>query len=112
LVPPQDIKECKGIVIPERWIQEVGFKKNDTPTEKGNKAIEIVMKLLKGGWFPLSLFPQVITDMDMQIEGTDLIVRAERRIQVKCDYDGGPKTYGGTGNLFLQIAECNPFQQF
>ena len=37
-----------------------------------------------------------------------IVVNGKWRIQVKCDYDAGP---GGTGNLFLQTAECNPLKQ-
>ncbi len=32
--------------------------------------------------------------------------------QVKCDFDGGRKELGGTGNLFLQVKEANPFKLY
>ena len=42
---------------------------------------------------------------DEQLKGIDFKINAET-FQVKCDYNGGEK---GTGNLFIQINECNPF---
>ena len=42
---------------------------------------------------------------------TDLLVTASLRIQVKCDYRGGPRELGGSGNLFLQTHECNPLRR-
>jgi hypothetical protein len=50
----------------------------------------------------------------VQIDGDDIVVLtgANRvHIQVKCDYPGGDKALGGTGNLYLQVAERNPLKK-
>jgi len=48
---------------------------------------------------------------DVQLRGTDILVACNKRIQVKCDYRSGKKP-NGTGNLFLQKSERNPFKRF
>ena len=53
--------------------------------------------------------PAIVKEMDLQINGVDIVINMNTKIQVKCDYRGGPKAYGGTGNLYLQVRECNPF---
>jgi len=77
---------------------------------KGAKAVRVVTELLRIGWFPLPVDPQIIDDVDMQIKGTDINVRASFKIQVKCDYKGGIGP-GCTGRLYLQVAENNPFNR-
>jgi len=46
-----------------------------------------------------------------QLRGIDLLTDMGHSIQVKCDYRGGEKIKGGTGNLFVQVAESNPLKQ-
>jgi len=83
---------------------------------KGEWAVQVVRKLLQYGYFPLWGNTEIIDDLDIQIKGIDVIVTTRARIQVKCDFDGGEPRRPGpigqriTGNLFLQVAECNPFQ--
>ena len=118
----QKILTARGYAVPYRnlpkitpipakaLIQDAAFSEDDSTSDKGDKAVWVVQKLLLHGWFPLRIDPQIITDVDMQRKGMDIIVKARHRIEVKCDYRGGgepdyPRT---TGNLFLQIAECNP----
>ena len=117
----QRIVTAKGYAVPAknlprmtpvkatRLIEAAAFSERDSTSEKGDKAVWVVQQLLLIGWFPLPLDPQFVTDVDMQRRGMDIIVRANHRIEVKCDYKGGgtpgPNT---TGNLYLQIAECNP----
>jgi hypothetical protein len=48
----------------------------------------------------------------MQFEGLDIVVATRVRIQVKLDFRGGERELGGTGNLFLQTAECNPTRSY
>lgn len=108
LVPPNDIENCEVYEIPDKWWRKVSFCETDTTTQKGDKAIRIVKNMIIRGMMPaLKLNFKEITEKDLQIEGTDIIIHAKARIQVKCDYRGGK---GGTGNLFLQIQECNPFK--
>jgi hypothetical protein len=109
LVPPSEIPKCLSLTAPGNWW--VVFKKNMTTTEKGNLAVRMVKTMLKKKMIPMPLSVAEITDEDLQIDGIDIIVKTSIRIQVKCDFDGGDKQLGGTGNLFLQIQECNPYSQ-
>lgn len=110
IIPPRDIPGCRAIDIPEHYRNSI--RETDNTSEKGRKAVEIVSFLLTNGLFPIGMQPRVITETDLQIEGTDITVHAQARIQVKCDYKAGCKDHGGTGNLFIQTAECNPFKQY
>jgi len=115
LVPPNLIWGC--IPINAAWAMErVGIIDYSASTSlKGDWAVMVVRHLLSKGWFPMWGTSEVISELDIQIKGIDLIVTSKARIQVKCDYEGGtPKRVGRlgervTGNLFLQTAECNPF---
>ena len=109
LVPPDDINECQAVGIPEHWLVSLNFSESDSTTDKGEKAVKVVKGMLKKGMIALPLVANQIDDKDMQIEGVDIIVTGRVRIQVKCDYRGGDRRLGGTGNLFLQTKECNPY---
>ena len=86
--------------------------RSDSTSRKGDQAVAIIKEYLKRGGFPLMMDPAVIDELDMQIEGTDIIIDADIRVQCKCDYSGGPQELGGTGNLFLQVEESNPWKQY
>ena len=91
------------IEIPvEFWID---IRENMTTGEKGRRAVELVANMLEAGKVPLEVKPQEVKDKALQIKGTDITVTSDTKIQVKCDYNSGHK---GTGNLFLQVEECNP----
>lgn len=117
LVPPSDIWGC--MPINARWhmdrIGKVLF--SWSTTDKGLWAVNVVAELLKWGWFPLWGNSSVVEETDVQIKGIDIVITSSARVQVKCDFDGGepkkPRPRGSrvTGNLFLQVAECNPFRQ-
>lgn len=108
LVPPKDISLCRTIEIPDHIMQKANFDEADTTTQKGDKAVRVVRWLLSTGRFPLWTDSRVIEDHDLQIDGMDIVVRMNTRIQVKCDWRAG-NGQGCTGNLFLQVAECNPY---
>jgi len=55
---------------------------------------------------------QEINERMMQISGIDVTMQDNMKIQVKMDYNGGDKRLGGTGNLYLQTAECNPYRRY
>jgi len=112
-VPWPLIPEIRQIEIPITWWDKIKFDEKETTTIKGNKAVTIVKGMLKRGLFPFFAEGKEIDDIDIQIEGFDLSVFLQINIQVKCDYRGGGKAGmpGTTGNLFLQIAECNPYKQ-
>lgn len=73
--------------------------------------MRIVGQMLSGGHFPLPVTPEIITSTKLQYEGLDIIIGLGARIQVKCDFAGGERALGGTGNLFIQTQECNPHRK-
>lgn len=107
-VPLNSIQGCATIEIPSDIFALAKFLEDDTTSGKGNKAVFVVKEMLKRGLIPITATPEEITDRDLQIQGTDIIITARARIQVKCDWRAGHREFGGTGNLFLQISECNP----
>lgn len=110
LVQPDKIQGCYSVLIPdEDWI-EIG--NTESTSDKGLKAVEMTKRLLKNRLISVPINVTEITDEQMQIRGTDIHVTAKIKIQVKCDYYAGDKKYNGTGNLFLQISECNPFKKY
>ena len=110
LVPPKEIPKCRTIPIPQDILTNARFENRDNTAVKGEKAVHVVQQLIRHGLFPIDIKPEIVQDAEMQIEGTDILVDMQVRIQVKCDYRGGPKSFGGTGNLFLQTHECNPLK--
>ena len=84
----------------------------ETTSTKGLKAVAIVVAMLKQGMIALPLNTKVIDDKALQIKGTDVIVQNTLHLQVKCDFAAGPRDHGGTGNLFLQTQECNPYKLY
>lgn len=113
-VPPSNIKRCLPVGVKSLFAKHpIAF--TDSTKVKGDKAVAIVLDMLKIGYFPFFVATEEVTDKMLQISGTDIYVNAKMKIQVKCDYEGGePKREGVkgervTGNLFLQIAECNPY---
>lgn len=108
VVPVENIPGIRAVGA-ATIISGAGFREDDSTSEKGNKAVFVVENLIRVGHFPLATQPEFVRDATIQKSGTDLIVSATHRLEVKCDYNGGsPKTAGVTGNLFLQFAECNP----
>jgi hypothetical protein len=110
IVPPRAIPGCKAVDIPEMYHNSI--KETDSTSEKGRKAVDIVSYLLQNGLFPLTTQPVIVSETDIQIQGTDITIHMQARIQVKCDLRAGCKAHGGIGNLYLQFAERNPFKQY
>jgi len=110
-VPLGDL-EHKSVKIPEEL---AGNDPGDTQDlyakgRKGRAATDIVCGMLTKGIIPLPHIAKEVCEKDLQLSGCDIItISQELRIQVKCDYKGGDKHLGGSGNLFLQTKECNPF---
>ena len=52
------------------------------------------------------------SNIALQRGGVDLLLTAQFKIQVKCDWIAGPKELGGKGNLFIQDAELNPKKRY
>ena len=107
-VPLGDI-EHKSIKIPEELMRADPGDTQDLNV-KGRAAARIVYNMLTKGAVPLPQIAKEIKEKDLQLDGCDIItISQELRVQVKCDYKGGDRHLGGTGNLFLQTKECNPF---
>jgi hypothetical protein len=113
LVPPGRIKGCRWVDIPQVWRTHPALKieHSDSTGVKGERAAQIVRGLLIQNKFPLFAgTADMVSDEVLQVQGIDISVTV--RIQVKCDFRGGHRDAGGTGNLFLQTHECNPFKQY
>ena len=117
LVPPLAIPKCVALEVRNQAWKAAAFDAKDDTTTKGRKAVNFVAAMIRGGIFPLPYLSgctQTELSEQVQIDGDDIIVvigAGRFHIQVKCDYRGGPKEMGGTGNLFLQVAERNPLQK-
>jgi len=121
LVPPFHIKSCVGLGFRNKVWTAIDFNSDDTTSGKGDKAVKLVLSMIENGLFPFLAIVTAneITDKALQVEGQDIIISASAIhvledivIQVKCDYPGGEKSLGGSGNLFLQIAESNPLKRY
>ena len=103
-------------VIPVKWRSVEwwkNFKDADDTTDKGKKAVTVVTQIMRLGRFPFFVVPQEVTDINMDIEGTDIIISGKWRVQVKCDWKAGPKEIEGcSGNLFVQTHEINPREMY
>jgi hypothetical protein len=109
LVPIADI-EPKYILTSDKcpW-QKFNAEKTDLAA-LGRNAVAVVKAAIKANKFPMWVCGIVETDKEIDIQGTDIVVNARRRIQVKCDWGACPKEDGGTGNLFIQTHERNPLK--
>jgi len=107
LVPPFDIDGVQEIELPEKawpWISET---EDCCTSEKGRRATILVKRALELGLVSLPFIVEG-TSVAADIEGADLIITARYKIQVKCDWKGGRRDLGGSGNLYIQRSECNP----
>jgi len=117
LVPPKDIEKCVSIELRNGTWKYINFRDGDSTTGKGRKATVMVESMIRAGLLPVPLLPTNVESYTLQVEGQDIIIKNtsmpqhDIAIQVKCDYSGGEKELGGSGNLFLQVAECNPFKR-
>jgi hypothetical protein len=115
LVPPMDIPGCVALCVRDLAWEHMSFSDTDSLFSKGRKATVFVLQMIKRGLFPLPAFGEEISEQDLQVNGEDIVIHANTLchndiiVQVKCDFKGGEADLGGTGNLYLQIAECNPF---
>jgi hypothetical protein len=120
--------------VPE--LQEIRFRHDDwwtwfeermRPDEKGRRALDVARLAYRLDKIRLPPGrPETVLDRARQIRGEDLLVTRDAwRIQVKCDFRAGYRKdddgylvttaaggYYGTGNLYLQIAERNPYHLF
>jgi len=112
IIPITEIPELQTVGIPEDYLNEFPITRNDSTSNKGNNAVFIAKKALISGLIRLKLYSEIIDDKTLQIEGADIIITNKIIIQVKCDYYGGDKRLGGTGNLFIQTHERNLYMNY
>jgi hypothetical protein len=124
------IVTATGLPVPISWIEDVREIQipldiwnryhiddfQDT-SQKGQRAAFIVFDMLKRNLVPLPVQPSYADSPALQLEGTDITINSELKVQVKCDFKGGDRRYAdhngkpATGNLFLQESECNPYKR-
>jgi hypothetical protein len=116
-VPPFAIRRCVAVEVrAEAWLA-MNFQESESTSAKGEKAVRMVVQMIRSGIFPLPYTAGTLNtapEKALQIRGDDIIVDlgANRvHVQVKCDYRGGDEALGGTGNLYLQVAERNPLKR-
>lgn len=107
LAPVNILKPRK--IRAKKIIESAGFIKGNysTTSDKGRKAQKVVEVLLRQGLFPLPTTPNIVTNVEMQRQGYDIVVRGTWKIEIKCDW-----RIGDTNNVFLQVAETNPLKQY
>lgn len=83
-------------------------------SDKGKGAVDVVCKLLRRGRFPLWIEADEDDRHSIQILGTDIVVFAKQKIQVKCDWFAGRKEWNSrcSGNVYIQISEKNPLKRY
>jgi len=111
IVPYSKIENCVAVELLDRTWEEANILESLSEQEKGARAEALIVKILQLGFLPLPQTAIVVTDAETQIAGGDILASStEKKIQVKCDFKGGGQgdINRCTGNLFLQIAECNP----
>jgi len=106
-----EFSEIQEVLIPYDIHQKHSIHKGMSTTMMGRLAVVITVEMLKRHLINLPLDINEINEKCLQIQGSDIIVKMNTRLQVKCDFRGGSKRYNQkcTGNLFLQTHECNPF---
>jgi hypothetical protein len=116
-IPPGAIEQCVEVRPRECAWDAVDLQESESTSVKGAKAVRLVAGMIRAGLLPL---PSVLRLIDtdpakaMQIRGDDIIVdlgASRVHVQVKCDFRGGDKALGGTGNLYLQVSERNPLHR-
>ena len=111
-IPIDEIDNMRSILIPDDVYNKYAIHPKARTTTKGIIATKIVSEMLKRQLIPLPMKVDVASDDALQISGTDIIIKANLKLQIKCDYNAGLRKYGGTGNVFLQTHECNPYRQY
>lgn len=114
--PGADGPTATGWLVRMEWIDDLRmiryyswpswdqFNQYLSTSEKGSLAVRCVLDTMRLGKFPFWFDASESDQANIQIKGVDILVCANKKIQVKCDYRAGE-----TGNLFLQKSERNPF---
>lgn len=114
LVPPGAIPFCQEYDIPSSVMGKAAFDAKDSASAKGDKAARVVRYMLAKKLIPhpTITFELIPEGHPLQMQGCDIRILLDAKVEVKCDWNGGPKEAGGTGNLFLQTHERNPGHQY
>lgn len=100
------INDLRALKFPS-WPYWDKLSTEKTTSGKGRFAVECVLSSMRLGRFPFWIDASEDDRENVQLKGTDILVFARKRVQVKCDYRSGE-----TGNLFLQKAERNPLKHY
>ena len=105
----------------EPWWENWPPEKGGDTSKKGAKAVDVAIRLMRAGRFPLWISDAADSScVEVQRGGTDILLWGKWRIQVKADYKAGPcdgplveryPVCRGSGNLFIQTAESNPLKR-
>jgi len=117
-IPVTEIDPIYGITVPPGWLGDefpqrarITIHKQMDTAVKGQKAERLVRNMWNHGYLnflrPLSI--QEVRSLGQQISGIDLKI-VMPSLQIKCDFRGG-EGQNCTGNLFIQLSECNPFER-
>ncbi|MBA7512964.1 hypothetical protein ES705_04973 [subsurface metagenome] len=103
-VPPMNIENCQRIKIPKDISDKNPIWLRDSTTVKGMRAEKIARDMYERGL--IIIRPDINeANVNEQIKGKNFISKSYA-LQVKCDYRGG---VDGTGFLYIQVEECNPY---
>lgn len=105
LVKPSWVADLREVKF-RSWQGWSEYRPTMTTSEKGKLAIQCVLQVMRLGRFPFWVDASEDDRENVQISGTDILVFARKKVQVKCDWRAGE-----TGNLFLQRAERNPLRR-
>lgn len=105
LIKPDMINDIRRLNF-HSWFGWDSYNEEWNTTIKGNWAVECVIELIRMGRFPFWLDVKQTADVKIDIQGTDILVVMNQRIQVKCDYP-----IAKTGNLAIQTHEINPLKR-
>ena len=110
LVPWDEIANIYVIDCKE-WKYWAQFRAlNISTTDKSHIATKVVWHCINTGKFRYTFCAREAGYLE-QIKGIDIVGANGCKIQVKCDWLCGERPKG-TGNLFLQRAERNPFKRY
>ena len=122
--PGVQVPTARGVVVPwekiggirklrfSSWPKWSNFHEQMTTSQKGRHAVDCVTDCMRIGRFPFWIAATEDEREHIQIKGTDIVVFCKKNVQVKCDWRCGAVEDGGSGNIFLQIAERNPLRRF
>lgn len=105
-VPWEHLENIRYIDIPNDLLEYHSHVKNAPTSRKGRWAEWVVKEMMGRGLLTFKNI-EAVNDVEMQIRGIDIQAYTPT-YQVKYDGPGGHREFGGSGNLFLQIRECNP----